>query len=140
MNEDEDMLNVLLWRAGVTKAWCKFDNYPQLFLKAGNLPADLYQDPRWYPTGLPLILLSAHATKDVDYTDWMLSFLVRCSEPEPHSFLAAGACARYQNLYDAHALCRFELLTPEQRWGRLQHPDACCCVTPIRDKPFYWRG
>merc|ERR1719323_89970 len=33
MAEDEDMLNVMLWKAGVRKNWCKFDLEPGLFIQ-----------------------------------------------------------------------------------------------------------
>merc|ERR1740121_1725442 len=64
MREDEDMLNVAMWRVGVNKSWCKFDNYPQLYLAGDQLQRDLYKDVKWFPGGVPLVFYSSHAAKD----------------------------------------------------------------------------
>merc|ERR1719259_501146 len=79
MREDEDMFNVALWRARANKSWCKFDNFPELFLSGYEMPADLYRDAKWYPDGIPAVFYSSHATKDFEFTDWLVTLLARCS-------------------------------------------------------------
>merc|ERR1711933_654041 len=58
MREDEDMLNVAFWRAGVNKSWCKFDNYPQIFMMGYNVDQSIYADSKWFPDGIPLVFYS----------------------------------------------------------------------------------
>lgn len=132
MEEDEDMLNVALWRAGVQKAWCKFDNYPQLYVKGREIPPDLYRDSRWYPEGLPILFYSSHATKDFEYTDWLVTLLVHCDQRN-----ALNATEDYALPI---GLCEFDGLTMPQRWARSHHPDICCCIKPRQETPIFWRG
>mmetsp|Transcript_149578 Transcript_149578/g.479476 ORF Transcript_149578/g.479476 Transcript_149578/m.479476 type:complete len:511 (+) Transcript_149578:302-1834(+) len=80
MIEDEDMLNVNLWRDGAAKAWCKFDLEPSLFLTRPFLQKNMYFDPQWYPDGVPLVFFSSHNTKNFESTDWLLTLLTQCTE------------------------------------------------------------
>ncbi|CAE8699006.1 unnamed protein product [Polarella glacialis] len=83
MWEDEDMMNVNLWRDQANKTWCKFDLEPALYLVRRGLNQDMYFDPKWYPKGLPILFLSMHNTKGNDPTDWLLRILETCrNEPE----------------------------------------------------------
>lgn len=79
MIEDEDMLNVNLWRDGANKTWCKFDLEPGLFLQGYEMEKKLYWDPLWFPDGLPVLFLSSHNTKNFEATDWLLKLLEVCS-------------------------------------------------------------
>merc|ERR1719253_982963 len=80
MIEDEDMLNVNLWRDGVDKAWCKFDIEPGLFIERARLDKNMYSDPIWYPDGMPILFISSHNTKGFEATDWLLNLLEHCTE------------------------------------------------------------
>eukprot|EP00959_Pyramimonas_sp_CCMP1952_P343585 7196672-Pyramimonas_sp.AAC.1 len=68
MQEDEDMLNIALWRDDVTKQWCKYDLEFGLFAQGKDMDRTLYWDASWYPDGLPIIFTSMHNTKTVSYT------------------------------------------------------------------------
>ena len=54
MNEDEDQLNIMLWRHKANKLWCKWDLEPDLFPAFLDGPthrlgsSDMYADSRWY--------------------------------------------------------------------------------------------
>lgn len=137
MREDEDMLNVAFWRAGLHKAWCKFDNYPQLFFQGLNLPKDLYSDAKWYPDGIPLIFYSSHATKDFEATDWLVTVLAHCHGPEAQAE-RRSRCAPAERALRAAAVCQF--VSAQEQWARLRHPDICCCVVPRAERPFFWQG
>jgi len=79
LGEDEDMLNVLLWRNNATKQWCKWDVEPSLyedFLKLNtNQPS--YSDTVWYKNGIPLVFIGMHNTKDPIATDKLLGKMRR---------------------------------------------------------------
>eukprot|EP00930_Biecheleria_cincta_P028766 TRINITY_DN20051_c0_g2_i1.p1 TRINITY_DN20051_c0_g2~~TRINITY_DN20051_c0_g2_i1.p1 ORF type:complete len:746 (-),score=105.77 TRINITY_DN20051_c0_g2_i1:38-2275(-) len=136
--EDEDMLNVELWLANATKAWCKFDLEPELFIYRHWLARRLYSDPRWYPDGVPLMFLSAHNTKDFEKTDVLLSLLAQCSIP---GVVNRSKCSWSKN--DLPPSCRLGSL--EERQARSQDPAAyissmCCCLQPRQDHHIYWGG
>ncbi|CAJ1397697.1 unnamed protein product [Effrenium voratum] len=139
MMEDEDMLNVELWMANASKAWCKFDLEPDTFLSRFWLAKKLYADPRWYPDGVPLMFFSVHNTKRFDRTDKLLTILSRCSDP---SFvLNRSRCST--NLQNLPNSCQMESIKEEEI--RLQHPeeyaeDICCCLQPRQDRHIYWAG
>jgi hypothetical protein len=54
MNEDEDQMNIMLWRHKANKLWCKWDLEPDLFPAFLDGPthrlgsSDMYADSRWY--------------------------------------------------------------------------------------------
>jgi hypothetical protein len=62
MQEDEDLLNILLWRYKKHKQWCKWDLEPNLYEQfihnQNNI--DGMSDTRFYPDGVPLVFLSMH--------------------------------------------------------------------------------
>lgn len=138
MIEDEDMLNVELWFANATKAWCKFDLEPDTFLTRFWLSKTVYSDPRWYPDGLPLMFFSVHNTKRFDRTDKLLTIMARCSDP---SFVNQSSCS--SNLRDLPHACQMESIKEEEE--RLQRPEEyaasmCCCLQPRQDRHIYWAG
>jgi hypothetical protein len=86
--EDEDALNVGLWVVRATKQWCKFDiPSPDLFnpflqQNAVELKGQTgYQDPKWYPRGIPLVFYTAHDCKDSVKTGKFLDMLNK-GEPQ----------------------------------------------------------
>eukprot|EP00928_Gymnodinium_smaydae_P021780 TRINITY_DN18531_c1_g1_i2.p1 TRINITY_DN18531_c1_g1~~TRINITY_DN18531_c1_g1_i2.p1 ORF type:complete len:762 (-),score=148.18 TRINITY_DN18531_c1_g1_i2:249-2534(-) len=136
MAEDEDMLNVHLWQAGATKQWCKFDLFPDMFVRGPTIESDVYADRKWYPKGVGLVFYSSHATKEFATTDWLISLMARCRDP------AVNASARCSSTE-----------VPPQCWGawdaerraRLADPAAhaaelCCCLRPRDHLPFFARG
>mmetsp|Transcript_6062 Transcript_6062/g.14491 ORF Transcript_6062/g.14491 Transcript_6062/m.14491 type:complete len:714 (-) Transcript_6062:48-2189(-) len=135
MVSDEPMMNVLLWMAGATKAWCKFDLEPTLYTKGKNLKPTIYADKRWYPDGLPLIFYSMHNTKNPKETDLLVTLLIYCTRSD---IRARMKCQPEQQ-------CHERLDTLAGRIGRVETPEeytiqGCCCVEPRVDKPFYWGG
>ena len=138
MVEDEDMLNVELWMANATKAWCKFDLEPDTYLSRFWITKKVYSDPRWYPDGVPLMFFSVHNTKRFDRTDKLLTILARCSDP---SFVNQSRCST--NMKDLPTPCQMESLKEEQ--ARLQRPeeyaaDVCCCLQPRQEQHIFWAG
>lgn len=88
-NEDEDTLNILLWRHRALKQWCKWDVEPDIFERY------LHQDPRnqetmvdlkWFPDGVPLMILTMHNTKHTVVIDQMLGRLAREGFPAGYLF------------------------------------------------------
>eukprot|EP00405_Crypthecodinium_cohnii_P039226 CAMPEP_0206548936 /NCGR_PEP_ID=MMETSP0325_2-20121206/14170_1 /ASSEMBLY_ACC=CAM_ASM_000347 /TAXON_ID=2866 /ORGANISM="Crypthecodinium cohnii, Strain Seligo" /LENGTH=846 /DNA_ID=CAMNT_0054048491 /DNA_START=93 /DNA_END=2633 /DNA_ORIENTATION=- len=75
MNEDEDMMNVALWRDTATKDWCKYDLEWGLFTDGRVLASTMYHDLKWYPDGLPIIFTSMHNTKAFESADALMSLL-----------------------------------------------------------------
>jgi len=135
--EDEDMLNVEMWLANATKAWCKFDLEPELFLYRHWLARRLYSDPRWYPDGVPLMFFSAHNTKDFEKTDKLLSILAQCSIP---GVANRSRCSWSKN--DLPAPCSID--SEGEREAR-NGPEGyissiCCCLQPRQDHHIYWGG
>lgn len=135
MSEDEDMMNVGLWRDGVDKAWCKFDLEPGLFINRYGLERSLYSDPQWYPDGVPLLFLSSHNTKNFEATDWLLMLLARCSKVPPK--LRCPNPTR-----NDLPICRAG--SSVEREAR-RHPSeyaaqVCCCVEPRWSQPIFWHG
>lgn len=138
MMEDEDMLNVGLWLANASKAWCKFDLEPELFTYRHWLARRLYSDPRWYQDGVPLMFFSAHNTKDFEKTDRLLTILARCSDPN-----VANKSKCSWGVHDLPNTCRIG--SPEEEEARLDDPETyftsmCCCLQPRQDSHIYWGG
>mmetsp|Transcript_70532 Transcript_70532/g.168952 ORF Transcript_70532/g.168952 Transcript_70532/m.168952 type:complete len:708 (+) Transcript_70532:113-2236(+) len=135
MVSDEPMMNVLLWMAGATKAWCKFDLEPSLYAKGTNIKATMYADKRWYPDGLPLIFYSMHNTKNPKETDLLVTLLIYCTRPD---IRARMKCT-------PNMQCSEKLDTLAGRIGRVETPEeytikGCCCVDPRVEHPFFWQG
>lgn len=136
MWEDEDMMNVNLWRHKVSKAWCKFDLEPNLFLLQKSLDKKLFFDPKWYPQGVPVLFLSMHNTKNFDPSDWLLRLMETCKDgvdgplecPKKSEFMLP--------------LCRVGV--KEEREVRQKIDDystqACCCMEPRWSHPAFWQG
>lgn len=91
--EDEDVLNMALWDAKVTKQWCKFDiPFEGEFFKyirgegyengKGGNGLIKYEDPKWYPEGIPLVFYTAHHAVNFDETSQILRELEH--GPEQH--------------------------------------------------------
>merc|ERR1711933_274090 len=106
------------------KSWCKFDNYPQTFMMGHNVDPRMYADSKWYAQGLPLVFYSSHATKDVEYTDWLVTVLSHCFGPDAQ----LHSRPKCPDAGEPPSLCNFR--SPEEQWARLRHPDICCCVEP----------
>ncbi|CAK9113006.1 unnamed protein product [Durusdinium trenchii] len=136
MWEDEDMINVNLWRHKVSKAWCKFDLEPNLFLLRKSLDRNLFFDPKWYPQGVPVLFLSIHNTKNFDPSDWLLHLLETCKDG-----VEELECPRKESEFML-PLCRVGDL--EERKVRSKIEDysslACCCLEPRWSHPAFWRG
>jgi len=137
MAEDEDMLNVELWKQNLSKAWCKWDLEPGLYTD-DSLSPNLYYDPHWYPTGLPLLFFSAHNTKHVEETDWLMTLMARCGEP---SFRKRTHCPA--GVKD----CKRRLMRPsllDQVLNSSSSEDAvaevCCCMQTRENTPIFWQG
>jgi len=77
--EDEDLLNILLWRYKAHKQWCKWDLEPSIYQDFVNGASRLetMKDTRWYPDGVPLVLLSMHNTKNTIETDKLLHTILK---------------------------------------------------------------
>ena len=78
MNEDEDLLNILLWRHKAPKQWCKWDVEPGLYRSflAQSTSQTMMPDKKWYPGGVPLVYLSMHNTKETVETDKLLKTMI----------------------------------------------------------------
>jgi hypothetical protein len=75
MTEDEDLLNILLWRYRARKQWCKWDpmmdqyqNYLAQDAVGNGFNMQLH-DNVWFPDGIPLQFLTMHHTKDTVLAD-----------------------------------------------------------------------
>jgi len=135
MVEDEDMMNVGLWRDGVTKQWCKYDLEWGLFGMRYDLDRRLYYDNKWYPDGIPVIFTSMHNTKRFEETDWLLSLLAKCAR-DPK---AASKCKQGRF---APGFCKEG--SSEERQLRRKPAEymenMCCCFQPRQDTTIYWAG
>jgi len=86
VGEDEDLLNVALWAEGANKSWCQFqppgnfaDWIPNHLLNQqdfGELNMG-YDDPHYFPHGVPMALLLFHGHKDVADYDTAIDFIKR---------------------------------------------------------------
>lgn len=89
-SEDEDLLNVLLWRNNATKQWCKWDVefalYEDYLSMNTNMPT--YQDSVWYKSGIPLVFIGMHNTKDPIATDKLLGRIRREGSSDKYTFHA----------------------------------------------------
>lgn len=135
MAEDEDMMNVGLWRDGVTKQWCKYDLEWGLFGMRYDVDKRLYYDNRWYPDGIPVIFTSMHNTKRFEETDWLLSLLAKCAR------IPAADIKCKQGNY-APGFCKEG--SSEERKLRKRPSEymanMCCCFEPRQDTQIYWAG
>jgi len=134
MNEDEDMMNVALWRDGVTKDWCKYDLEWGLYKDRMKLDKRMYWDTKWYPDGLPVIFISMHNTKPFEITDWLLSLYARCDIEPPKLSCPPG--------HQAPRFC--EAGSTDERKVR-QTPNEyiqklCCCLEPRQQTNIFWGG
>lgn len=135
MGEDEDMLNVKMWKAGADKQWCKFDLFPDLFVKGHDVETKVYHDAHWYPNGIGLVFYGSHATKEFSSADWLLSLLARCSDPDVSASVTCKS--------DHNADCwghwvgeqRKRFTTPEEHTAEM-----CCCLRPRDSTPFFFNG
>lgn len=135
MIEDEDMLNVALWRDGVDKAWCKFDLEPDLFLTRFGLDQKMYNDPQWYPDGVPLLFLSSHNTKNFETTDWLLAVLSQCAR-RPQGLRCSASKG------DHWKVCKVSSKEERaaRRWPAEYLGQVCCCIEPRQSRPVFWHG
>jgi len=78
MSEDEDLLNILLWRHKAPKQWCKWDVEPGLYRSflAQSTSQTMMPDKKWYPGGVPLVYLTMHNTKETVETDKLLKTMI----------------------------------------------------------------
>jgi len=83
VDEDEDLLNVGLWAEGATKSWCQFqpaaafswiDEHLISQVGFGELNIG-YDDPHYFPKGVPMGMLFFHGCKEVDDYDDALKVL-----------------------------------------------------------------
>eukprot|EP00039_Didymoeca_costata_P031614 m.35639 g.35639 ORF g.35639 m.35639 type:complete len:630 (+) comp8918_c0_seq1:76-1965(+) len=89
MSEDEDLLNILLWRHKALKQWCKWDVEPDIFdkyLRQETANQETMKDSKWYPEGVPLVIVTMHNTKHTEVIDTMLGRLAREGFPEAYLF------------------------------------------------------
>jgi len=81
IDEDEDLLNVALWKEGASKAWCAFQMGGVSFLWENYYPehapgpSPYYRDPRFFPEGVPLAFYFSHAEKEVAKVDKALEMI-----------------------------------------------------------------
>jgi hypothetical protein len=134
MQEDEDMLNIALWRDDVTKQWCKYDLEFGLFAQGKDMDRTLYWDASWYPDGLPIIFTSMHNTKRFEETDWLLTMIALCHRDKPTlSCPKKGGMPSY---------CKAG--SSDERKLRLTHTkysqSICCCFDPRQTQLVYWGG
>merc|ERR1719215_428208 len=129
MREDEDMLNVGLWRDNADKDWCKFDLEPDLFRNVA-MQKNQYWDLKWYPQGVPMVFIAMHNTKVFNPNDWLLSFMAKCYRDKPEL-----RCRTYDLAVckDGSAAEKKLRLTP---WKYI--PTLCCCIQPRMDSKVYW--
>lgn len=133
-SEDEDMLNVNLWRDGAKKDWCKFDLEPDLFLLGTEMEQDLYWDPKWYPDGLPVMFFSAHNTKNFEATDWLLKMLELCDNDGEG--LTLNCKDQQWDSTVCHEGSVRERLARKDEAGYASQ--VCCCFHPRKELPIYW--
>jgi len=119
IGEDEDLLNVALWREGATKAWCMYqmggvsflwENY---FPEHAPGPSPFYEDPRFYPKGVPIGFFFSHAEKELQKVDKALAMLQEhrnATGPPPKAFF------HMMKFYDTFAQLKAE------------HPDLKCTL------------
>jgi len=111
IEEDEDLLNVALWREGASKAWCAYqmggvsflwENY---FPEHAPGPSPYYNDPRFFPAGVPLGFFFSHAEKEVGKVDKALAMI-----EEHHHQRGKPPKAFFHNMkfYDTFAHLRTE--------------------------------
>merc|ERR1711920_192076 len=133
MREDEDMLNVGLWRDSSRKDWCKYDLEPDLFKNIAMTP-NLYYDKRWYPDGVPAVFISMHNTKAFELTDWLLSLIAKCDRERPalHCPWRRGSAEFCREGSPA------ELDLRRQPTKYASH--LCCCIEPRQETKIYWGG
>lgn len=134
MREDEDMLNVALWRDGVAKDWCKYDLEWGLYKERMQVDHNLYWDPKWYPDGMPVVYISMHNTKQFAITDWLLSLLARCDKEQAPLSCPYGK--------DPPRFCQ-DGSSEELKWRRqpLKYSaNMCCCLEPRQKAKVYWAG
>ena len=136
MWEDEDMMNVNLWRHKVNNSWCKFDLEPNLFLLRRSLDKKLYFDPKWYPDGMPVLFLSIHNTKNFDPADLLLRLMELCQNG-----VEDLECPSKESEF-MMPICRVGV--QQERELRMSIQDysakACCCLEPRWSHPVFWSG
>eukprot|EP00929_Paragymnodinium_shiwhaense_P082985 TRINITY_DN44015_c0_g1_i1.p1 TRINITY_DN44015_c0_g1~~TRINITY_DN44015_c0_g1_i1.p1 ORF type:complete len:472 (+),score=102.12 TRINITY_DN44015_c0_g1_i1:58-1473(+) len=72
IGEDEDLLNVALWSANATKAWCMFQMNgadwveQNFFPQHPPGPEPFYEDPSRFPEGIPVGFYMVHGEHQVD--------------------------------------------------------------------------
>ncbi|CAJ1373594.1 unnamed protein product [Effrenium voratum] len=95
ISEDEDLLNVALWKEGATKSWCAFQTgginflWENLYPQHPPGPSPYYDDPRYFPEGVPVAFYFGHAEKDPKHIDKALQYLAepsRASMSSPKPF------------------------------------------------------
>merc|ERR1740121_2186692 len=133
MREDEDMLNVNLWRDKSRKDWCKFDLEPDLF-KNVAMQSNLYHDASWYPEGVPVVFISMHNTKAFELTDWLLSLVAKCDKERPalHCPWRRGTAEFCREGSPAE----LDLRRQPTKYASM----LCCCLEPRQETKIYWGG
>jgi len=150
MMEDEDMLNVALWRDQAPKHWCKFDLEPRLYL-GPILEKKIYWDNKWYPEGLPIVFTSMHNTKEFEETNWLLTMLARCHEFRRHAKshkkgLLSSLWSNFQGSsssrsFNYHGCWVGSNMEVELRATPAKYLiEMCRCFDPRLESPFYWNG
>jgi len=71
VDEDEDLLNVGLWAEGATKSWCQFQPAASFaWIDEHLIPqvgfGEWYDDPHYFPKGVPMGMFIFHGQKEVD--------------------------------------------------------------------------
>jgi len=135
MYEDEDMLNVGLWRDGAVKEWCKFDLEWELYKQRFEVDVDMMHDTKWYPDGVPLVFLSMHNTKTFESIDWMLSWIARCHVLQPNLDACPRGAAAPPTCLEGQLEERELRLRPEQYTAAM-----CCCIQPRLENWIFWHG
>jgi len=109
--EDEDALNVGLWSVNAHKQWCKFDvPFPNLFVSyAAQNPNGLdkccnYRDTKWYPRGVPLVFVTAHAAKKPPETRRILKMLAQLNST-PSQVFFQGSFSKLDSVLQADLPC-----------------------------------
>mmetsp|Transcript_5819 Transcript_5819/g.13855 ORF Transcript_5819/g.13855 Transcript_5819/m.13855 type:complete len:734 (+) Transcript_5819:119-2320(+) len=139
MISDEPMLNVLLWKAKVTKQWCKYDLEPALYTRGKELNPGTHADPHWYPDGVPLIFYSMHNTKNDKEIDLLISLAIFCHDPK---IKAKTKCDTKQALEHCKIGKVDSLKARRQRTDdpTVFTPHMCCCIEPREETPFFFAG
>ncbi|CAE7219870.1 folE [Symbiodinium natans] len=136
MWEDEDMMNVNLWRHKVNNSWCKFDLEPNLFLLRRSLDKRMYFDPKWYPDGMPVLFLSIHNTKNFDPADLLLRLMELCQNGVEDLECPAKDSEFMMPICRAGVQQERELRMSIQDYAA----KACCCLEPRWSHPVFWSG